>query len=209
MIKFSLPRGFTLIESLIALLLGSVSLMALVSLVSSSLAISNDIIQKSRLQEALGNIISRITEDVRRAGYAGNSLIVLSDPDVTSTVFNQAIELSEYPGEAVNSCILYSYDRNDNGILDTNSPSELFGFRLRDKSIEIRKNGAGCTASGWEDLTEASIVEVDQFSFSRQATVNNQITTQKIMLSVTGFLKSSYQYSVQAVTEVVPENVLY
>lgn len=209
MIKFSLPRGFTLIESLIALLLGSVSLMALVSLVSSSLAISNDIIQKSRLQEELGNIISLISEDVRRAGYAGNNLIVLTDPNVTSTVFNQVIELSEYPGEAANSCILYSYDRNDNGILDTTSPSELFGFRLRDKSIEIRKNGAGCTASGWEDLTEASIVEVDQFSFSSQATVNNQITTQKIMLSVTGFLKSSHQYSVQAVTEVVPENVLY
>lgn len=188
-------RGATLVELMIALAIGMVSVLGVASLVGMGIGVNTKLLTNSRLNEELKNVVGLIARDLRRAGYNGDSVNMVSDPDTFPSEFANSVAVSEFSGEDLNSCITYAYDADQDGSLDTGADNENFGFRLRDEAIEIRKSGAACTADGWEDLTDSDILTVTGLNFTlTTATINDVISTE-VTITATASLVSNANFS--------------
>lgn len=189
-------RGTTLVEMMIATALGVSALAALASLVGYGMGINAKLLASSRLNEELGNIMSLMTRDIRRAGFHNNTLNMIRDPEANPSPFAGTLTISEFPDETLNSCILYAYDNNLDGLRNNVvGANENYGFRLRDETIEIRVNGLTCDADGWETLTDSDIVSVTALSFAFTPLVENGITSTLVSISLEGELVSDTDLS--------------
>lgn len=206
MLNLKRQAGYTLIEILIAMVLGVGSLTAVSSLVGYGIGVNANLINSARLNEELGNVYSLIVSDVRRAGYTGSTVAMVTDPEANPSPFNNSIAVSEYAGETANSCITFAYDSNENGALDNAAPDENYGYRLRDGAIEIRRNGALCTAIGWEDLTDSDLITVTDLTFTLNQITQNGIISTAITIVVTGELVSNSNFTREYSTTLVVRN---
>lgn len=183
-------QGATLVELMISISIGMVTVLGVASLVGMGVGVNGKLMTNSRLSEELKVVISLMERDIRRAGYNGATLLRVEDPENTVSEFSNSITISEYTGEAANSCIIFAYDANEDGTLDTGTDSEEYGYRLKDNAIEIRKNGAACDEDGWEDLTDSEVVKVTGLTFTSQTSTNNSITRTEIAINLVGELDS-------------------
>ncbi|MDF2178218.1 hypothetical protein P2G88_08130 [Aliiglaciecola sp. CAU 1673] len=194
--------GLGLVELMIASLLGLSAIAALASVMGLGIGTSGNLINQSRLNEELKAVSSLITRELKRTGYNGNTLGLVGDPTANPSAFSNSLQVSAFPGEANNSCILFSYDSNGNGVLDVAGTNENYGFRLRDEAIEFRQGGLGCADAGWQDLTEKSMVEVSQLTFNITPVTVNNVTRYDISITLVGHfaanpsLSRSYQEQV-------------
>ncbi len=198
--------GYTLIEIMIAMTLAVGSLAAVSSLVGYGVGVNGNLLSSARLNEELGNVYALIIADLRRTGYSGNTMAMVSQPDANPSPFNQSISISEYPGETAQSCVLFSYDSNDNGTLDQASPNEHFGYRLLDGTVEIRRNALDCTSNGWEDLTDGSVVNVTSLRFAINQTIQQGIASTSVTVFLSGELSANDKLSRTYETVVVVRN---
>ncbi|BDX05699.1 prepilin-type N-terminal cleavage/methylation domain-containing protein [Planctobacterium marinum] len=183
-------QGATLVELMISISIGMVTVLGVASLVGMGVGVNGKLMTNSRLSEELKVVISLMERDIRRAGYNGATILRVEDPENTVSAFSNSITISEYTGEAANSCITFAYDANEDGTLDTGTDSEEYGYRLKDNAIEIRKNGAACDEDGWEDLTDSEVVKVTGLTFTSQTSTNNSITRTEIAINLVGELDS-------------------
>lgn len=187
--------GYTLIEIMIAMVLAIGSLTAVSSLVGYGIGVNGNLINSARLNEELGNVYALLVSDLRRAGYSGSTVAMVTDPDANPSPFNGSIIVGQFAGEVANSCILFTYDSNDNGVVDNAAPDENFGYRLRNGAVEIRRNGATCIDNGWEDLTDTDVVNVTSLTFTLNQAVDNGITTTSVTLVLNGELVTNNNFS--------------
>ena len=172
-------RGASLVELMVAMALGITSLAAVTSLVGYGIGMNAKLLANSRLNEEVNAIGQLLIRDIKRAGYTADTIAMVSDPVASPSLFANSIAVSEYPGEDANSCLIFSYDRNSNGVIDTVGTNENFGYRLNNGAIEIRIGGAACTATGWQNLSDTSVVNITDLTFTvNQTTLNNVISTQ-------------------------------
>lgn len=183
-------QGATLVELMISISIGMVTVLGVASLVGMGVGVNGKLMTNSRLSEELKVVISLMERDIRRAGYNGATILRVEDPENTVSAFSNSIAISEYTGEAANSCIIFAYDANEDGTLNTGTDSEEYGYRLKDNAIEIRKNGAACDEDGWEDLTDSEVVKVTGLTFTSQTSTNNSITRTEIAINLVGELDS-------------------
>lgn len=160
--------GGSLVEMMIAMVLGLSSLSALTFFVGSSVGVNARLLTSSRLNEEVKVISDLLARDISRAGFDGQTIPQVLEPSLALRPFANSVMLSAYPGELPNSCILFAYDRNRNGLLDTLDGNENYGYRLHDHAIEMRTDGAGCTSGGWHDLTDSRVVRIVSLTFSLQ-----------------------------------------
>ena len=185
------PRqaGISLVELMISMTLGLASLTAMASLVGHGIALNSQLLAKSRLDEEINAILAIVGHDVQRAGYHASTANMVDNPlTFNSAFYAQPIGLSEYPSETVDSCITFAYDRNRNGLLDTVGTNEKYGYRLKNKAIEIRQGGLSCLASGWQDLSDPNVVLITDLSFSKEALSNQQLSHVRIHIYLTAYL---------------------
>lgn len=188
-------QGLSLIEMMLAITLGLGALLSLASVVGYGVGVNGKLLASNRLAEELNAVASLMYRDVIRAGYNGDTVDMVTDPAASPSVFANSITVSEFPGEAANSCILYAYDRNDNGVLDVVGSNENYGFRLRDDALEMRVGGAACDAGGWQDLSDLTVVRVTALVFTlNQSTVNN-VTSTMVDINLTGELSDNGDFS--------------
>jgi len=177
-------KGFTLIELMIAMMLGLIVIGGALSIYISTIKSSSEVVKSSRLNYDLDSAMQLMANDLRRAGYWGGAI---AGSDATSNPFTQGdanIQVSQKTGEANNSCILYSYDgesESDNvtGTIDDgsvgNAKGEYYGFRLNDGQIDIRYQATNanktCNDPSWEVLTDSNKVNVSVLTFSK---INSQ-----------------------------------
>ena len=180
-------RGATLIEMMIAMLLGITALSVLSSVIGMGVGSNGRMLAQTRLKEELSSIMALIVRDVRRAGYFANTNLMVADPTNNPNPFANSIVVSEFAGEAANSCLLYSYDGNGNGVIDA-APSEAYGFRLRENSLEMRQGGLTCTEAGWQDLTDDDVVSVTGLTFNVVQTVANNVNSYEVTVTLQGTL---------------------
>lgn len=150
---------------------------------------SMDTLAASRMNQDLNAVMNLMISEFRRAGYSGNAATASSP---TTNVFNQPAstalrvidsmtgntELAPVGngtwsnGGAVTqgSCILYAYDRDEDGVVDTD---ELNGFRLNTVTgaVEMRRLGvlatpASCTNGTWDALTDPNFITVSVLTFN-------------------------------------------
>ncbi|MDP5040076.1 MAG: prepilin peptidase dependent protein B [Paraglaciecola sp.] len=198
--------GTSLVELMISMAIGFASLTAMASLVGHGIGLNSQLMAKSRLDEEVNAVAALMIRDIKRAGYDGNIAIVVNDPNQFVSVFDNSLAVYSYPGEAASSCVEFSYDRNQNGVLDVVSGNENFGYRLKDNAIEIRIDGLSCEAGGWHDLTDPDIIKVSHLKFVLQQQNNHGVNTHRIAIELQAELKSDSSVSKRFSTSFLVKN---
>lgn len=176
--------GFSLIELMIAMLLGLILVAGVLTLFSSTLNSSRDLTQTQQLETQLQATLGLMARDVRRAGADGatNAKPTFSNPFTLG-------QAAAYTGEPADSCLLFSYDINGNGILDTSTPDERLGYRLKQGTLQMRKGGENCTGDDWEDVTTPALVTITQLKFAVSTTTVGTIQMRQVTITLAGKLK--------------------
>lgn len=178
-------RGATLVELMIGSTLGLLILGSAASFYAGHVAGSAKALQLAHLQSQLRGVLQIMERDLRRAGYygidpsaagldalAGNPFTDADDPGKPADERND-VRTGRYStlhpphAEAVDSCILYSYDLDGNAALTPSGAGmERFGFRLRRGVVQMRFGGEpfDCSRGNWTAVTDAGI-EVTQLHF--------------------------------------------
>lgn len=166
-------HGFTLIELMISLVLGLITVAAAISLYVVMFKGNVASIRDSQLNYDINAVLQLMTNDIRRAGYWGSASGAILGQDPIGNPFtavNTDINLT------TPQCITYSYDANSNGSVDLD---ELFGFRRESSgSISMRvsvaaiSDGGSCTAGTWVPVTSED--GIDQISVSSFSLNSNQ-----------------------------------
>jgi prepilin-type N-terminal cleavage/methylation domain-containing protein len=177
------PRGFTLVELMIAGTIALVALSAVVTVYSATARHSTLQLQAAHLQQQVQGIAHLIGRDLRRAGYWH------FDPAQHSPVENpfqngeNRLRSDASPDEGAASCILLAYDLDADGLvgvgqcrngrcppLADDDNVEQFGFRLRKGAMQARYGGTGldCGAGHWQALNDPDI-EITRLRFDLHA----------------------------------------
>jgi prepilin peptidase dependent protein B len=168
--------GLTLIEIMIALLIGLIIIAATINIYITTIRGSSDTIRSARLNHDLESAMSLMINDIRRAGYWGDAIAGADSRDNPFTTTTTNIQIHS------NTCILYSYDggsgstggvpHDANGAVNSD---EYYGFKLEGTNIRMRKTGATtatCTDGVWETMnidtgnSRSEKVEIDALTFN-------------------------------------------
>jgi len=158
-----IQQGYTLASLLIAMSLATGLFAASASLLATLATRHTQLLLRMQAIDHVDAALMLIHTELRRSGYAGTD----NAGKVNAGSYGQftlALSSSHNPENMPNRCITFAYDRNSNGQMDS-SPSESFGFRLHNKSIEMRMSGRGCQQSGWQDITEPSLLTITDMQF--------------------------------------------
>lgn len=182
-----LPRqkGFNLVELMISLALGLVVMGGALSLVVSILATNTSMLKMTRLNQELRAVMMMITRDLRRAGGWGKAV-----EDMLNGALNP---FSEIVVNADKDCILFSYDSNGDGSLNKGKSydhDEHYGFRLKDKAIEIRHRGTDCDGKYWENITDENSIEITALEIEPGIFSAGRVTVRQYHITLTGHLKN-------------------
>jgi len=165
--------GVTLIEMMIAMVLGLFVTGAIISVFLTSVKTNTENLKMIRLNQELRGVMTFMVDELKRAGYS-------ADPDNNS--FINAFDASTA------SCILYSYDENNDGILNTAAPApiEKFGFRLVENEIKWTRNTAadGCDFTG-QSITDTNMAKITTLTFDVTGSANTEGTTGSDTFSAT------------------------
>ncbi|HBV7100088.1 TPA: prepilin peptidase-dependent protein [Klebsiella aerogenes] len=147
-------RGFSLIETLIAMAIGSVLLLGAARFLP---ALQRQILrqtQQQALENELWQRVYALAKHLQRAGYCagqchGQALVIASG----------------------GQCVIVRWDGNSNGIweLAPEADADSTGFRLRDGALETRRGVADCGGKNWEKMTNPAALTVTRFHVERQA----------------------------------------
>ncbi|WP_202303344.1 prepilin peptidase-dependent protein [Dryocola clanedunensis] len=147
-------KGFTLLETLIALALSSAVLLGAGKLFP---ALQRGVLmqyQKEMLQESLWQLAFSLGKNLRRAGYcngqcAGNGL----------TLGNEG------------KCVIIRWDFNSNGVWEPagHAEAEMTGFRLREGSLETLKGAVHCDGGNWQRISDPNSMAIKYFVVRRLA----------------------------------------
>ncbi|QPG06504.1 prepilin-type N-terminal cleavage/methylation domain-containing protein [Salinimonas marina] len=159
-------HGYSLISLMISLTLGSVLLGAAFYWAQITLKRHQLVLQTMAMEDEMSRVLQLMRLQLRRAGYDGLAVErLLAGEDRTDSPFFPALQVSSHAGETDHSCVVFRYDKNHNGRLDSAQPVETLGFRLHNQAIEYRVGGRSCQASGWHDLTSSSVLMINHLAF--------------------------------------------
>lgn len=179
-------QGFSLIELMIALALGLMLVAGVISLFMATINGNSGLAKTHRLESELHAGMGLMVRDLRRAGYDGSAT---PQPNFVNPF--SSITVGAYAGEAADSCILFSYDLNSNGVVDTGGiKDERFGYRLKQGVLQMRQNGLDCTTNGWSDVTTAALIKVTRLLFDMSTTTDGSMNLRSVTVTLSGQLKS-------------------
>ena len=180
MLKYQ--RGITLVELMIAGTIGLIAVSAVITIYQATAASTIRQLETAHLYSTVQGIMDLIRGDLQRAGYwhlyPGKDKLrnnpFLSRRNDTRTGATK--------GEQADSCILFSYDLDRDGLVGigrcknkdctdgTDADNvEQFGFRLRDAKLQSRYGGTefGCRSGYWQTVNDPGI-EITQLRFTEQ-----------------------------------------
>jgi prepilin peptidase dependent protein B len=159
-------KGYNLIEIMIALVLGLIVIGSTIAIYISTIRGSTDTLKAARLNHDLEATMTLMINDIRRAGYWGDAKVGANSNNNPFTSETESSDMTNIQvrnfadptiDETSGNCILYSYDANGNGIVDT---TEHYGFRLNGSTINMRFSGVAAvpaTCNGPNDSWEENI----------------------------------------------------
>lgn len=160
-----LERGFSLIELMISITLGMIVTASIGHLFGQTVKLNAGALAMTRLNQDLRATMSIMTSDIRRAGYWGQSETGIGGGAVNPfTQGNNELTVSEFAGEAANSCVAYAYDYNDDGVVDGD---EKRGFRLNGGVLQLAIQDADCSSNmNWEAVSDSNVITVTGVTFT-------------------------------------------
>lgn len=158
--------GMTLIELLIAMVLGLIIVASVIALFISMLSSTTTNLNEIRLNQELRAAMSLMTRDIRRAGYNGNAASTAGVSNPFSTDASSAGAASTTLNIGVgNDDVIFSYDADSDGVLGADD--EVFSYQLASNSVQYCQENtvaaiAGCT---WQSITDPAIVSITGLTF--------------------------------------------
>ena len=193
-------KGFSLVELLIALLLGSLLITMVIGLYVTSVSTGSTGLKNSRLRTDLQSMISMMETDIRRAGYSGggNAYLVGINGDKTIDINSN------------NDCIVYYYNHNKSSIVES---SNKMAFSLRNNTLKFKTgvekvaNTVCAVSSGWIDVSDAKFIKITALSFIETISSNATATTRNVKINLSGELASDNRYTHSISTHVQVRNI--
>lgn len=181
-----IQRGITLIEMMIAMLLGLLVTGTIITIFISNVKSSSENIQMVHLNQELRVVIGFMSNELKRAGYSG-------------TAESNHMNYFSVPNE---ECVQYAYDLDDDGVVDNN---EKFGFRLNDSAIEWGINVSCAVNANWEDLTDIDVVENISLTINESSppTVDPNIEVKQVDITISGERSLNPGTAVRVFTETI------
>ena len=141
--------GLTLIEMMIALLIGLIITAGVLTIFVSNIKSSSENTKMIRMNQQLRSTMSFITDELKRAGYSGDS---------SNSAFIDELNFNNSQ-----PCLRYAYDENADGTMQSN---EQLGFQLKNSAIEWGKHvsSTDCSTGSWEAITDTKIVKITNFA---------------------------------------------
>lgn len=207
MLASNKQKGLTLIELLISMALGMVAISGLVSFIGYGLGVNATAINKSQLSEETETMMDFVASEVMRAGYSGSTIATVQDPAANPSLFSNSILVSRHPAEALNSCILFSYDFDSDGAVDSVGVNEEFGFRLRSGEVQIRQLGALCNAdTNWSTISNFQTTDINALSFILSPVEVSGVTRTQIEINIQSQSKTSTRFTTNLTRNFIVRN---
>ncbi|MFI8315908.1 prepilin peptidase-dependent protein [uncultured Kosakonia sp.] len=148
-------RGFSLLETLLAMAIGSVLLLASARFLPG---LQIALMQHTRLQTIEDDLWQRlraVAKHLQRAGYCNGSCN------------GQPLFIS-----AKGECVIAQWDANSNGRWEgaPSNDAEQTAFRLQNGALETLRGATSCTGRGWEKVTDPAQMHVGRFSVTQRQT---------------------------------------
>lgn len=166
-------QGLTLVELLVGIVVGLVVLSAAGGAMISYVKSHNDNQKILNLNQNMRGVMDIMGRDIRRAGYMTSQINDLSalkeNPFFKEMCDLRICDVAGYSG----SCISFSYDINGDSLVTgsdnkkPNEKNEIFGFRLNNKVLEIKKSGKSTCENAdfqYEGLSDKDI-SIDKLIF--------------------------------------------
>lgn len=186
--------GFSLIGLMVGMVIGLIVLGGVVAMFTSTISSSTDTVNSTRMNHDLNSVMQLMVNDIRRAGYWGGAVAGSNAnneaPNCADgnpfTCGNANIKITNKTGENDDSCILYTYDANGNGIntsaatepavprnnADDIDLDEYFGFRISGDGIEMRysiaavADAGNCNKGTWRNIADNNKVIIELLTFT-------------------------------------------
>ena len=190
-------RGFSLIELMVALVVGSMFTLSAVVVMSNSLARSSDSVRMVQLSQELRSTLSMVSSEVRRSGFDIDPLAFYQ----SSQAITSGLAMGTLDGSGNANCLRVSYE--DKAGVTWNAVYRLFTTNSIGRvSINMDAAATCATASGadgWAQITDPTLTHVTALNFSRvvdeknlgiNAVTGNNIMmgTETVLISITGQL---------------------
>ena len=145
-------RGFSLLETLIAMAISSILLLSSVRFLP---ALQREILRNTRqlvLEDEIWQRVYTVAKHLQRAGYCRGNCV------------GEGLVIS-----AKGDCVIARWDANSNGVWESGPVKEAdsIGFRLQDKVLETVRGATGCTGKGWEKMTDPATMKIEAFQVER------------------------------------------
>lgn len=140
--------GFSLPEMLVAMAISSVLLLGAAKMLPRLQYNNLQTLMRFQLQEELQLIMVTLEKAVRRAGYCKGECA------------GKALSIGES-----GHCLLVRWDENSNGKWEDveSTESDLYGYRLREGSLEMQRGVDRCSGGGWEKVSDPATVTIEDF----------------------------------------------
>ena len=137
------PRGFTLVELMVAMVAGLLVSAAVLSFFLSSMKSNGDYVQSTRLTQDLRNTLDLLTRDVRRAGSDDDALRYVGNTNVspfTPICLANGSSTTCLGAGGTGNCLIYAYDRTypNGGTTVTGTPGTLDTATAEARGIRFR-----------------------------------------------------------------------
>ena len=179
--------GFSLVEMMIAMALSLVLFGGLLNAYVATVKSSTELLSSAHLDNELHKLLDMMARDIRRAGTHGNPQAL-----VTASVNPFNVEgTGAYTGETADSCITFSYDWDSDGSLDTVTPDERYGYRLKSGQVQSRNGGLDCDVDGtpnWSDVTDGGSYTITDLEFAPSTVSAEDIGVRAVRITMTAEL---------------------
>lgn len=191
-------KGFSLVELMLVLLLGSLLLAMIIGLYVTGVSSASKSLKYSRLRTDLQSIMSIMETDIRRAGYGGSDFLVGSG--ATKTV--------DSLDSGTSKCIVYSYNHNS---ASSSTAKNRMGFRFVADENEIQfgssvdRLATNCYAKGhWFALSDKHFIKITDLTFTESVASSAAATIRNVEINLAGELlaDSSYKHVINTTVQV-------
>jgi len=185
----NVQRGVTLIELMVSSTIALIALSSVLTVYSATANHSSQQLQQAHLHQQLRGVMHLLSRDLKRAGYWSFSPDQMAPGDNPFQNLTNQVRIQSYKKENPGSCILFSYDLDQDGLVGVgkcdstgcgnqtdNDNVEQFGFRLRDVRIQSRFGGNrfDCESGYWQSVN-SPVIEITQLRFVQQSRCLNLV----------------------------------
>lgn len=144
-------KGFSLVEVLIAMAIGSVLLLSTARFLPSLQSVAFAQVQRQGLEEEMWQRMFTVSRHIQRAGFCRGAC------------GGEGLTIEHH-------CLLSRWDSNLNGKWEESpaSSAETTGFRLQNGALETLRGATHCSGKGWEKMTDPNVMVVEDFVVRRQ-----------------------------------------